>query len=647
MRVAAIALFNRAGERRVLRFHPGLNVVTGWSGTGKSSVLDIIEFCLGRTDPSYPVGVLTETVAWFAAELEHDAAVLTVARPAAGGTSAAVHNAMIRFATSVDDLELRDLVPNAEARTIRAELTRLLGIPANEVRSGTIGRPPLAATASHALLLCFQAQSEIANKAHLFHRADNDEVEDAIRSTLPYFVGAVDVDTIALRQELDNLRRELRRTETRLERARIARAREVEGAAALIAEAAVLGLSDVSRDLRGLDAIAELARVRDLEITTADTRQSLKTAAVLGPLEGRQQLLTGQLAGLEHRLAVLARYAMDQGAYEAELEEQGRRLEAIGLMPDGTGDAEQHSCPLCGHEVDDAPLEVDAIRRDLSNLNAQLGDLRGTQPAATDRRGQLEDAIAGVRDELSSVTAELDAAVRTSAEVTQTGDLRARRAFLQGRVTEFLSSLPVEEDLVARLERDLQRLEADARDAEERLNPTSFAERTQSLLRVISEDVSSWARDLRLGYSDHGIQIDPNALTIVADTRQGPVDLDRMGSAANIMGYHVAAHLALHKWFIEQSRPVPAFLILDQPSQVFYPDDVRRAEDEAITDEDRERITSLYALMLGVIRSLNERLQVIVVDHANLDEAWFQERVVENWRNGRALVPQDWMGSAG
>jgi intergrase/recombinase len=118
-----------------------------------------------------------------------------------------------------------------------------------------------------------------------------------------------------------------------------------------------------------------------------------------------------------------------------------------------------------------------------------------------------------------------------------------------------------------------------------------------------------------------------------------------MGSAANVMGYHVAAHLALHKWFIEQSRPVPGFLILDQPSQVFFPDDVRRAEDEAITDEDRERITALYALILRVIGSLGERLQVVVLDHANLDEDWFQERVVENWRNGRALVPEGWIRS--
>jgi hypothetical protein len=34
-------------------------------------------------------------------------------------------------------------------------------------------------------------------------------------------------------------------------------------------------------------------------------------------------------------------------------------------------------------------------------------------------------------------------------------------------------------------------------------------------------------------------------------------------------------------------------------------------------------------------------LQVIVCDHANLADEWFQASVVDNWRNGVALIPDD------
>nr|WP_237277121.1 DUF3732 domain-containing protein [Streptomyces caniscabiei] len=35
--------------------------------------------------------------------------------------------------------------------------------------------------------------------------------------------------------------------------------------------------------------------------------------------------------------------------------------------------------------------------------------------------------------------------------------------------------------------------------------------------------------------------------------------------------------------------------------------------------------------------------QLIVSDHANLTDQWYQDCVRYNWRNGDALIPQDWI----
>ena len=58
---------------------------------------------------------------------------------------------------------------------------------------------------------------------------------------------------------------------------------------------------------------------------------------------------------------------------------------------------------------------------------------------------------------------------------------------------------------------------------------------------------------------------------LMADTPEGPIPMSRMGSGENWVGYHLIGHLALHKWFALQKRPVPRFLFLDQPSQVYFP----------------------------------------------------------------------------
>jgi hypothetical protein len=115
-----------------------------------------------------------------------------------------------------------------------------------------------------------------------------------------------------------------------------------------------------------------------------------------------------------------------------------------------------------------------------------------------------------------------------------------------------------------------------------------------------------------------------------------------MGSAANWVGYHIVAHLGLHEWFVEHDRPVPRFLMLDQPTQAFYPPDVRDATEEEISDADRAAVHALFQVIDTAVSRLGGRLQVIVTDHANLEDPWFQEAVTENWRGGSALVPADW-----
>jgi hypothetical protein len=52
---------------------------------------------------------------------------------------------------------------------------------------------------------------------------------------------------------------------------------------------------------------------------------------------------------------------------------------------------------------------------------------------------------------------------------------------------------------------------------------------------------------------------------------------------------------------------------------------------------------SNYELMRDVTEELAPDFQIIVCDHANLAEDWFQASIVENWRDGRKLIPAEWL----
>jgi Protein of unknown function (DUF3732) len=113
----------------------------------------------------------------------------------------------------------------------------------------------------------------------------------------------------------------------------------------------------------------------------------------------------------------------------------------------------------------------------------------------------------------------------------------------------------------------------------------------------------------------------------------------------------VAVALGLQQFFISlRSSPVPTFVVFDQPSQVYFPkrlaDRGDRIPDEPPwQDQDVEAVRKIMKGMAAAIALTKNRLQIIVLDHAS-DSVWGSVPLiqsVEDWRDGRALIPLDWI----
>jgi hypothetical protein len=155
--------------------------------------------------------------------------------------------------------------------------------------------------------------------------------------------------------------------------------------------------------------------------------------------------------------------------------------------------------------------------------------------------------------------------------------------------------------------------------------------------------MTEWARGLELEHSKFPLRLDLKKLTIVADTADGPVPMGRMGSGENWVGYHLIGHLALHEWFTKRSRPVPRFLFLDQPSQVYFPPEKDVDGSLGMLDaDDRHAVLRMFRFVFDVVEAISPGLQVVITEHADINEAWYQEAVVARWRRGVKLVPEEW-----
>ena len=167
----SVSVYSISGECRTVTFRSfGLNILTGRAKTGKSSVIDILDYCFGRSECYVAEGVIRQHVSWFGVEIENKDDVLFIGRrnPDFGKrTSPDIH---IRRGRHDGPPEYADLHKNTTEEALIRLLTRFAGIAENENRPLMGTRRPLQATIRHALFLCFQKQDEIASRDRLFHR---------------------------------------------------------------------------------------------------------------------------------------------------------------------------------------------------------------------------------------------------------------------------------------------------------------------------------------------------------------------------------------------------------------------------------------------------------------------------------------------
>ena len=213
--INSITIYSYDGEQRTVTFKKsGLNIITGKSMTGKSSLIDIIEYCFGRGECNVAEGTIRQYVSWFAVEIENDDDVLFIARRNPGPTLNTSPDIYIRRGAFDAPPLYPDLQKNIAEEGLTPLISQFAGIAENEHRPISGTRRPLRATIKHALFLCIQDQNEIDSRERLFHRQADDFIPQAIKDTLPYFLGAVDEDHFIKQAELDVARNELRALES-------------------------------------------------------------------------------------------------------------------------------------------------------------------------------------------------------------------------------------------------------------------------------------------------------------------------------------------------------------------------------------------------------------------------------------------------
>jgi hypothetical protein len=497
----------------------------------------------------------------------------------------------------------------------------------------------LSANIRHALLLCFQQQDEIIQRKQLFHRCADRDVAQALKDVLPYLLGAVTDEYVKKREELRRLREKLRNCERKLAELTALRGDGVSKAATLLAQARDRGLTSETESNNWDTVVAALRTIAATPMAQAEDR--IPSISEFNRLSEARSTLLEEQRRVRDQIAAARMFKTDEKSFSREATEQQARLKSIGIFE---GVIPGEACPLCAHPLSDSSVTpgVSQLKGALTTVSTRLEAVTRSEPQMERAVAGLEEKAAGIQRDLTQNRAELEAVRSGNELIGRAQDEATKRAHVLGRISLYLESLPDLPDSTA-LEREASELRNQCEVIEEELSDETIRERLESIVALLGGSMTEWARRLQLEHSAHPLRFNLKKLTIVADTPDGPIPMDQMGSGENWVGYHLIGHLALHGWFTEHDRPVPRILFLDQPSQVYFPaeKDVDGSLD-SIDNEDRIALRRMFELVFEVVAKLAPRFQVVITEHADLNEPWYQGAVVEKWRGGTKLVPEDW-----
>ena len=643
--ISNIFFLGVSGQLRDVRFEVDeMNIITGASGTGKSTLIKAIDYCLGSKRCELAAHVRRRSIAvgvkWVAGNDEM--IIGRVIPPVGQGTSTRMYTTSGRNLPLPTTLAAFDGATTVDAA--KSFIERAFGIGDLPGEADAAGNVRGRATVRHVTPYLFVTKDVIYSETVLLHGLEIADKARDIVASMPYFLGATDEATAMDERLLRQLQRGLDREEARLKSRAAAETVLKTRAIALATEAHRAGLIsaepsvDDSEDT--LLVLLKLATGADLG------GDPYPNESELGALHTRRRTLLDAL-DVARRRAVASRSAIREAAgFQTAVTRQREKLmlgEHLNLSDVGG------VCPIC-----EAPSETgrDAARA----LQATLTKVRD-ESAAVDRvRPKLVEYDRGLTDEIGRLNRDLrevDGQIRSwlsqTEETRRLANLGQFRAHIIGRISLFLEA---SQDEPRQPTRDLSVLRTQIAELEGRVDREAKEIKLRRAEAKISEFASDVFKVLPTVDPCVGSELDFSSrkpeISVIEAEGGAILRMPDVGSDQNYLAIHIALSFALQRYFERIEAPVPGLLVLDQVSRPYFPargEDTDEQEIEGGEEDEDIRAMRRHIDFLFTETARRKGLQVLLIEHAYFaDDPRYVAATRERWTRAskKALIPLEW-----
>src|SRR5262245_23618396 len=132
MQILGVVVFSHDSRHRILPLKAGqVNIITGASKTGKSALVDIVDYCFGAGECRVPEGPIRRSVSWFGLKLQLDSGQAFIARRCPSVRAASSEDCFVEVGNEVEIPDANELRQTTNTKGLSALLTSWAGIQDN------------------------------------------------------------------------------------------------------------------------------------------------------------------------------------------------------------------------------------------------------------------------------------------------------------------------------------------------------------------------------------------------------------------------------------------------------------------------------------------------------------------------------------
>lgn len=599
------------GKRREISFLPNkVNIITGDSLTGKTAILDIIDYCLFCSQHTISEASINERAEWYGIRFAIQDKTYTIARqaPDEGMVSANYYFSSIG--------EVPDDIP--ETTNTDAALKKLLGADfgidqdAKVSFGGNMIKAGSRVSLRYFLLFNTISQDIITHTSEFFDKQSDRRYREALPRTFDLAVGIDTVSNILKREKRVELEKRVKRLEKELEATSKKKELFHEQLEQITQRAKEFGFIDESETTES--SISQLSdMVANYNLHEKESATNL------------YDQLSSQLSKINLKIRNLKRFSSEYSRYKKSLQTTSDSLRPVSFL---LNDHETLVRTSIFEEI------IEALRSDHDEIKKAISKKAPMDGNISDLLKDLENQRSVIKGQLGNLPRNPESLELERDKHFFLGETKAKLDLYANQSNEEKQS-PSEK--ISELEAQISLLNVQPIEERRDLFISVMNETTQSYLEKAADALGDYANyKTFFDYKDKRLQLKkPMSLSI-----------ENVGSSSNHMFLHLFMFLGLHK--VIQANQVPhvaPFLVIDQFSRPYWGE--KGNEKDELASSDVKKVKIALKLLDGFVDEMKPKgngFQMIVFEHipqsywAGLNNIHLVEEFVE----GNALIPEEY-----